>query len=135
MNRDLDYAKAIRILRAERNMSREELARKAGISYSYLSEIEKGIKRPSSDILSKIASAFDIRPSAFMMKIELVSASQPMESRWADLDNQMPISMLRESGAVYDPLSTLVDIASRLSEDDQELLLEIAKRLVNLSPK
>ena len=42
----IDY-KIIRSLRQKRNMTLQELAKKADISVSYLSEIELGKKQPS----------------------------------------------------------------------------------------
>lgn len=49
--------RAIRVLRTLRDLSRPELAEAAEVSYSYLSEIETGSKRPSSRVLAAIAGA------------------------------------------------------------------------------
>lgn len=45
----------IQKLRKEKNIRQIELADKSGISQTYLSQIEKGIKIPSIDILEKIS--------------------------------------------------------------------------------
>lgn len=51
-------AEKVRELRRKERMSLDELARKAGISKSYLWQLEKGrSKRPSADILYKLASS------------------------------------------------------------------------------
>ncbi len=42
-------------------MSLRKLADKAGISNPYLSQIERGLRRPSADILAAIAGALGLR--------------------------------------------------------------------------
>ena len=49
--------RAIKIRRAVLDMSRKDLARAAGLSYSYLAEIENGSKQPSGNVLERIAAA------------------------------------------------------------------------------
>lgn len=51
---------AIRQLREERGYSLHELAKRAGLSISYLSEIERGAKTPSLKTVEKIAAALNI---------------------------------------------------------------------------
>jgi len=51
--------KRIRELREERGYSLQDLARKAEVSISYLSEIERGSKKPSLKTLEKIARALN----------------------------------------------------------------------------
>ena len=55
--------RAIKVVRTEQGIERRELAEKAGISYSYLAEIENGNKPPSSQVLLAIAEALGLRPS------------------------------------------------------------------------
>lgn len=50
----------IRQLREERGYSLQDLAQKAGVSVSYLSEIERGAKKPSLKTLERIAAALNI---------------------------------------------------------------------------
>ena len=49
--------KAVTAARAERGMKRTELEEKSGLSYAYLSEIEKGRKYPSRAAIDKLADA------------------------------------------------------------------------------
>jgi transcriptional regulator with XRE-family HTH domain len=58
--------KAIELSRRYQDKSRRELAKKAGISYSYLSEIETGKKGPSAEALLAIAQALDLAPSELL---------------------------------------------------------------------
>ncbi|HAG07737.1 MAG TPA: transcriptional regulator [Peptococcaceae bacterium] len=50
----------IRAVREERGYTLQELAKRAKLSLSYLSEIERGTKRPSMKALERIAAALDI---------------------------------------------------------------------------
>ena len=52
--------KNIKSIRARRGLSQAGLAEKAGISITFLSNIERGLKYPLPDILSKIANTLDI---------------------------------------------------------------------------
>ncbi|AKX94641.1 transcriptional regulator [Moorella thermoacetica] len=52
--------KRIRELREERGYSLQDLAQRAGVSVSYLSEIERGAKRPSLKTLDKVARALNL---------------------------------------------------------------------------
>jgi len=52
--------KTIKFLRFRRGLSQSDLAEKADISITFLSTIERGIKFPQPDILSKLAIALDV---------------------------------------------------------------------------
>jgi len=52
--------KTIKFLRFRRGLSQADLAEKADISITFLSTIERGIKFPQPDILSKLAKALDV---------------------------------------------------------------------------
>lgn len=56
----------IRELRLEYDLTLKELAARAGISLSYLSDIEKGRSNPSVDTLQNIADALGKSPSYFL---------------------------------------------------------------------
>ncbi len=51
----------IRKLRMQRGLSGSELARRAGVSRSLISQIERGTSSPSVDVLRRIANTLDIR--------------------------------------------------------------------------
>jgi transcriptional regulator with XRE-family HTH domain len=52
--------KGIRFYRQQRQLSQAALAEKAGISITFLSNIERGLKYPTSDTLSAIASGLEV---------------------------------------------------------------------------
>ena len=49
----------LRDLRADREQTLVETAKRAGISPQYLSEMERGLKEPSSEMISAVAGALD----------------------------------------------------------------------------
>ena len=49
----------LRALRAERKETLAETAKRAGISPQYLSEVERGRKEPSSEMIAALAGALD----------------------------------------------------------------------------
>ena len=52
--------KGIRFYRQQRQLSQAALAEKAEISITFLSNIERGIKYPTSDTLSAIANGLEV---------------------------------------------------------------------------
>ena len=57
---------ALRLLRVFNDMKANELSVLLGISPNYLSEIEKGKKKPSLDVIKKYGNVFKIKPSAIL---------------------------------------------------------------------
>ena len=56
----MDISKHIAELRKQQNISTNKLANKAGVSQSYLREIELGLKNPTIEVLSYICYALNI---------------------------------------------------------------------------
>lgn len=61
----MNVGKRIRETRKKHNMKLEDLAEKTGLSLSYISLIERGLKNPSLKALERIAKAFNLPPSYF----------------------------------------------------------------------
>jgi transcriptional regulator with XRE-family HTH domain len=61
----MSTGKKIRSLREAKKLSLQELAKEAGISFSFLSEIENELKIPSNTIIEKIANALSVDPNIF----------------------------------------------------------------------
>lgn len=56
-----NFSKKIIYYRKQKNLSLQELSSKTGLSISYLSHLETGVRRnPSLDTLDKLATAFNI---------------------------------------------------------------------------
>ncbi|MCX6328144.1 MAG: helix-turn-helix transcriptional regulator, partial [Bacteroidia bacterium] len=56
----MDIGPTILRLRKEKGIKQKDLARGAGISATYLSQIEKGLRVPRLDILEKISNEINV---------------------------------------------------------------------------
>ncbi|MDB5438455.1 MAG: putative HTH-type transcriptional regulator y4dJ [Caulobacteraceae bacterium] len=50
----------IKRLRTERELSQEELAHRAGMDRTYISQIERGVKSPTVETLEKVANGLGV---------------------------------------------------------------------------
>ena len=69
--------RAIRVIRTGQDLSRKELALRAGLSYSYLAEIETGAKVPSSKALAALAEALELAPHELLEAADRWEHSPP----------------------------------------------------------
>lgn len=149
--------RAIQVLRTELGLSRTELADRAGLSYSYLSEIENGKKQTSAKTLFVLAEVLGVTPSELMAAAERrvrrapgdamsgpgfeedgpgaegirIGAPPPSAAarpRWFGT-RRPPHRAVREDGALQAQRDELVELLDRLSPEDRELLLDFARRL------
>jgi len=63
-------AQTIAKLRHEANISQEELADRAGIHRTYVSQIERSLKSPTLHVLMQIARALNTSASEIIKEIE-----------------------------------------------------------------
>jgi len=63
-------AQTIAKLRHEANISQEELADRAGIHRTYVSQIERSLKSPTLQVLMQIATALNTSASEIIKEIE-----------------------------------------------------------------
>jgi transcriptional regulator with XRE-family HTH domain len=75
----------LRALRAERDETLAETASRAGISPQYLSEVERGRKEPSSEMIAALAGALDTTLADLMTQVteDLRRSQAPVPSRKA----------------------------------------------------
>ena len=60
----------LRRFRQEKNLSQEELAARLDISPSYISRMESDLKKPSLDIIFRLAKALDVKPHELVKGME-----------------------------------------------------------------
>jgi transcriptional regulator with XRE-family HTH domain len=92
----------IREQREQAKISLRQLAQQAGVSNPYLSQVERGLRRPSADILQQIAKGLRISAEALYVQAGI-------------LDDRPPGSGVREA--------VLGD--AELSERQKQMLLEV----------
>ncbi len=56
----MNFASNLKVFRAGKKISQEELANKIGIHPNHLSRYERGLASPSIDVVQKMAEAFEI---------------------------------------------------------------------------
>ena len=75
-----DVGEFVRQQRENAQKSIRDLARSAGVSNPYLSQIERGIRRPSADILQQIARALEISAETLYVRAGILDGSPPAAS-------------------------------------------------------
>ena len=95
--------RTIKVLRTDLGIDRRTLAQEAGISYSYLTEIENGNKPPSSSVLGPIASALGMRLSQLIQaaedRVETAELAQERSPAHDSLSAAGPAAARRETEA------------------------------------
>ncbi len=124
----------IREQREQAKISLRQLAQSAGISNPYLSQIERGLRRPSADILQQIAKGLRISAEALYVQAGFLEDRPPgsvvREAVLTDLElterqKQMLIevyeSFRKETAMARAETGELIDDQTGLSPDDAAL--------------
>src|SRR5213595_3195512 len=69
-----DVGDFIRDLRRNARISLRQLAEQAGVSNPYLSQIERGLRKPSAEVLQQIASALRVSTPMMYLRAGLLDA-------------------------------------------------------------
>jgi transcriptional regulator with XRE-family HTH domain len=67
-----DIGHFIRDLRRNAGVSLRQLAEKAGVSNPYLSQVERGLRKPSAEVLQQIASALRVSTPVMYLRAGLL---------------------------------------------------------------
>jgi transcriptional regulator with XRE-family HTH domain len=102
-----DLGEFIRQQRERANLSLRRLAEKAGISNPYLSQIERGVRRPSAEILKSLSRALEISANSLYSKAGL-------------MDEDLPPASVFEA----------IEADERLAGDQKKVLLDMYRALV-----
>jgi transcriptional regulator with XRE-family HTH domain len=76
-----DIGSFIRSQREAAQVSVRQLAEKAGVSNPYLSQIERGLRKPSADVLSQIAKALRVSAEVLYIRAGILEPSETNEVR------------------------------------------------------
>lgn len=71
---------ALRLIRVFHDMKQAEAAKALGVSASYLSEVEKGRKRPTLELVEKYAETYRIPASSIMYFSENMGQGRAVEA-------------------------------------------------------
>ena len=70
MNINTQLGMRIRYLRKKKGLSQEDLALDSGINKNYLSDLERGMRNPTVNILEKLAVTLKVSLSELFMGIQ-----------------------------------------------------------------
>ncbi len=100
----------IKRLRLELEISQSELAKRAGYSHEFISQVERGVKSPSIKALKKIANGLNVCPST------LITSKQMAPETEESLRQQIQQSIMKLS---VDELRTVRDLLSYIPQKDE----------------
>jgi transcriptional regulator with XRE-family HTH domain len=76
-----DVGSFIRSLRENAQVSVRQLAEKSGVSNPYLSQVERGLRKPSADVLSQVAKALRISAEVLYVRAGMLEPSDKSQVR------------------------------------------------------
>jgi transcriptional regulator with XRE-family HTH domain len=71
---------ALRLIRVYHDLKQKQAAERLGVSTSYISEIEKGSKTPTLEVIDRYAKVFEIPVSSIMFFAESLERGSPMDT-------------------------------------------------------
>jgi transcriptional regulator with XRE-family HTH domain len=63
------FAESLRETRRQAKISQEELVERAGLHRTYISQLERGLKSPSLDVIVALARGIRITPLEFVSRV------------------------------------------------------------------
>jgi transcriptional regulator with XRE-family HTH domain len=129
-----DIGVFIRDLRQTAKISLRQLADKAGVSNPYLSQIERGLRKPSAEVLQQIASALRVSTPAMYLRAGLLdSEGQQGVLAAIAVDPDLNIAQKQSLSQIYEtfrnenarnaPAADDEPVADDLVTDDEDVLL------------
>jgi len=114
-----DLGEFIRDLRRNARFSLRELAEKAGVSNPYLSQIERGLRKPSAEVLAQIANALRVSTPLMYLRAGLLNETDSHGVLGAiATDPDLTIAQKQSLTQIYE---TFRRENARTDPDDQEV--------------
>jgi transcriptional regulator with XRE-family HTH domain len=101
-----DIGAFIKGLRENARISLRQLAEQANISNPYLSQIERGLRKPSADVLQQIAKALRISAEQLYIRAGILSP----EDLQAGSERSVELAVLADSGLTERQKQSLLDV-------------------------
>ena len=118
-------AKKVAAFRAERGLNLKEMADEIGISFSYLSAIEREVKKPSLEVVRKLAAAMNV-PASYLFSEPAKSTSVGAKLRLIREGRGITLVDLAEfSGLDLDYLTALEAGTTQPTLAEMEILAEV----------
>jgi transcriptional regulator with XRE-family HTH domain len=97
----------IRSQRVRADLSLRRLAERAGVSNPYLSQVERGLRRPSAEILKRISRALSISAESLYSRAGLIEEG-PERPTVVEAIGEDPVLTPRQKQVLLDLYRTLV---------------------------
>jgi len=113
-----DIGGFIRTQREAAQVSVRQLAEKAGVSNPYLSQIERGLRKPSADVLNQIAKALRVSAEVLYIRAGILEPSETGEVRDA---------VIVDTAISERQKQVLLDIYTSFCQQNEAALIEAAE--------
>jgi transcriptional regulator with XRE-family HTH domain len=99
----------LREQRVAARLSLRQLAEQAGVSNPYLSQIERGLRKPSAEVLQQIAKALRISAEQLYIRAGIVS---PEDGVGVPQERSVELAILGDAGLTERQKQSLLDVYS-----------------------
>jgi transcriptional regulator with XRE-family HTH domain len=105
-----DIGSFIRDLREGAQVSVRQLAERSGVSNPYLSQVERGLRKPSADVLSQIAKALRVSAEVLYVRAGMLEPSET---------NQVRDAIITDTAITERQKRILLDIYASFTEQNE----------------
>lgn len=105
-------------------LSLRQLSEQANVSNPYLSQIERGLRRPSAEVLQQIAKALRISAESLYVRAGILDLDESRTRMVEDAIDLDPLLTERQKNALLDIYRSFVGTESVTTEDPEEPLTE-----------
>jgi len=141
-----DIGGFIRDLRRNAKISLRQLADQAGVSNPYLSQVERGLRKPSAEVLQQLASALRVSTPVMYLRAGLLDALDAKEGQGVlasiAADPDLTVSQKQSLSQIYETFrrenaraATDADSADPDEADSQTTTPQPAKKTVKKAVK
>ncbi len=71
------FGRRVRVIRESKDFSQEDLAERAGLHWTYISGIERGLRNPGLNTLGRLAKALGVSLSELLGDLDLPGGGRP----------------------------------------------------------
>jgi len=120
-----DIGGFIRAKREAAHVSVRQLAEQAGVSNPYLSQIERGLRKPSADVLSQIAKALRVSAEVLYVQAGMLEPTERSEVRDA---------IVADAAITERQKQVLLDIYTSFVQQNEALAVEATSVVIDEEP-
>ena len=117
----------LRDQRRQAQMSLRQLSEIADVSNPYLSQIERGLRRPSAEVLQQIAKALRISAESLYIRAGILDLDESRTRMVEDAIDLDPLLTERQKSALLDIYRSFVGTETAATEDLSEAVAEAAE--------